>query len=233
MHFIQIILAARVFLSAHTDQFLAECQTRLPCCRDLSVRGIAWQGSLGKVFAPAVRANPFYYIGLKAMGFSTSKFLKGLFMGRHPATAEQPSYKDHVARPILQADPFREFSWKNENVLILGQENGLSALAKDLSAHGASVSFRFLTQLQDLYQLSLEQYSIAIMTDGSNGQQFDVVDVGGILRRADPKLTVVWASERFRLSMVADAVDDRFCDVQLALPASSVHLEVFLRSSPP
>jgi len=167
------------------------------------------------------------------MDFSTSKFLKGLLMGRRAATAEQPAYKDHVARPILRADHSREFSWKNENILILGQENGLSALAKDLSAQGASVSCRFLTQLQNLYQLPLEQYSIAIMTDGSNGQQFDVVDVGGILRRADPKLTVVWASERFRLSMVADAVDDQFCNVQLALPALPVHLEVFLRSSPP
>jgi hypothetical protein len=188
---------------------------------------------VGKVFAPSVRANPFYYIELKVMDFSTSKFLKGLFMGRRAATAERPSYKNHVARPILQAAPFREFFWKDENVLILGQENGLSALAKDLSAHGASVSFRFLTQLQDLYQLPLEQYSIAIMTDGSNGQQFDVVDVGGILRRADPKLTVVWASERFRLSMVADSVDNKFCNVQLTLPASSAHLEIFLRSSPP
>jgi len=130
----------------------------------------------------------------------------------------------------LQAALFREFSWKNETVLILGSENGLFSLAKDISAHGASVSFRFLTQLQDLYQLPLEQYSIVIMTDGSNGQQFDVIDVGGILRRADPKLTVVWASERFRFSMMANAVDNKFYNVQLTLPASSAHLEVFLRN---
>jgi hypothetical protein len=163
------------------------------------------------------------------MGFSMSKFLKGLLMGKRAATPERPSYRNHVARPVLQIASFREFSWKNENVLILGPK-GLSALAKDLSAHGASVSIRFLTQLQDLYQLPLEQYSIVIITDGSNGQQFDVVDVGGILRRADPKLTIVWASERFKVSTLAGSMNNKFCNVQLMLPASSAHLEAFLRA---
>lgn len=160
-----------------------------------------------------------------------SRFLKGIFTGRQPASAGQRSYNDHVTRPIVQDFYPQEFSWKNESVLILGPDNGLFALAKSLSAQGASVSFYALTQLQDLYQLPLEHYSIAIMTDGSSGQQFDVIDIGGILRRTDPKLTVVWASEQFRFSMVSNAINTRFCDVQLTLPASPAHLEIFLRSS--
>jgi len=189
--------------------------------------------SLGRLSASTVRAELSYYIELKAMGFSISGLLKRLLVGRRPTNAEQPSYRDYVARPMLQIEPFHEFSWKDESILVLGHEHGLSALAKDLSALGASVSFRFLTQLQDLYLLPLEQYSMVIMTDGSDGQQFEVVDVGGILRRADPELTLVWASEQFRLSMVADAADDRFCDIQLALPTSPIHLETFLRSTCP
>jgi hypothetical protein len=164
------------------------------------------------------------------MGFSMSGFLERFLVGRRSANAEQPSYRDCVARPMLQNEPFREFAWKDESILVLGYEHGLSALAKDLSTLGAAVSFRFLTQLQDIYLLPLEQYSMVIMTDGSDGQQFEVVDVGGILRRADPKLTLVWASQKFRLSMVADAANYRFCDIQLALPTSPVHLENFLRS---
>lgn len=159
-----------------------------------------------------------------------SGFIKKLSMSRRPNPAEGPSHRDFVARPILRADHSREFSWKNENVLILGQETGLHDLAKGISALGASVSFRFLMQLQELYQLPLEQYSTIIMTDRSDGQQCDVIEVGGILRRADSNLRLVWASKQFKLSAVATTAAGRFCDVQLALPASPSHLELFLRS---
>ncbi|NHM20614.1 hypothetical protein [Tritonibacter mobilis] len=164
------------------------------------------------------------------MTFKVSGFIKKLSLSRRPNPAEGPSHRDFVARPILRADHSREFSWKNENVLILGQETGLHDLAKGISALGASVSFRFLMQLQELYQLPLEQYSTIIMTDRSDGQQCDVIDVGGILRRADSNLRLVWASKQFKLSAVATTADGRFCDVQLALPASPSHLELFLRS---
>ena len=113
----------------------------------------------------------------------------------------------------------------------MGKDKGIYDLAKGISALGASVSFRFLTQLQELYHRPLEQYSTIIMTDKSDGQPCDVIDVGGILRRADSNLRLVWASEQFKLSAVATTMDGRFCDVQLALPASPDHLEIFLRSS--
>ena len=164
------------------------------------------------------------------MTFKVSGFIKKLSTSRRPNPAEGPSHRDFLARPVLRADHSREFSWKNENILILGRETGLHDLAKELASLGASVSFRFLTQLQELYQLPLEQYSTIIMSDRSDGQQCDVIDIGGVLRRADSNLRLVWASEQFKLSAVATTMDGRFCDVQLALPASPAHLEIFLKS---
>lgn len=140
-------------------------------------------------------------------------------MRRRPGPTEGPSLRNYVARPVLRADVLREFSWENENILILGRETGLHDLAKELASLGASVSFRFLTQLQELYQLPLEHYSTIIMSDRSDGKQCDVIDVGGILRRADSNLRLVWASEQFKFSAVATTMDGRFCDIQLALPA--------------
>jgi hypothetical protein len=164
------------------------------------------------------------------MVFRFSDFIEKLLMRRKPGPTKGPSHRNYVARPVLRANVLREFSWENENILILGRETGLHDLAKELASLGASVSFRFLTQLQELYQLPLEQYSTIIMSDRFDGQQCNVIDVGGILRRADSNLRLVWASEQFKLSAVATTMDGRFCDVQLALPASPAHLEVFLRS---
>lgn len=164
------------------------------------------------------------------MVFRVSEFIKKLLMRRKPGHSEGPFHRSYVARPVLRANVVWEFSWENENILILGQESGLHDLAKELASLGASVSFRFLTQLQELYQLPLEQYSTIIMSDRSGFQQCEVIDVGGILRRADSNLRLVWASKQFKLSAVAATMNGRFCDVQLALPAVPAHLEVFLKS---
>lgn len=87
------------------------------------------------------------------MVFKVSEFIKKLLMRRDPGPTEGPSHRNHVARPVLRANVIREFSWENENILILGRETGLHDLAKELASLGASVSFCFLTQLQELYQL--------------------------------------------------------------------------------
>ena len=150
------------------------------------------------------------------MGFRVSGFIEKLLMRRKLGPTEGTFHRNYVVRPVLRANVLREFSWENENILILGRETGLHDLAKELASLGASVSFCFLTQLQELYQLPLEQYSTIIMSDRSDAQQCDVIDVGGILIRADSNLRLVWASEQFKLSAVATTMDGRFCDVQLA-----------------
>jgi len=147
-------------------------------------------------------------------------------------SASRDALRQHpVARPIPTSRCFQDFSWASESILILGQEKSFFALAKSLSDMGATVSFRFLVNLQQLYQLPLEQYTIAIMVDGDADQQFDVIDVGGILKRADAGLSLFWASEQFKMSSISDTVTDRFCDVLLALPSSPEALENFLRPS--
>lgn len=70
---------------------------------------------------------------------------------------------------------------------------------------------------------------MAIFPSAWGGLEFDVVDIGGILRRADQAMVLVWASEDFLLSQVADEETRRFCDIALSLPASAESLELFLR----
>lgn len=137
--------------------------------------------------------------------------------------------KNCVVRPVARSGASQSFSWHNETVLCLGTEAGLQPLGKSLSEAGATVAFRSLTHLQDIYLLPLEQYTMAILPLGWDGLEFDVVDVGGILRRADQAMVLVWASESFVLSQVADEEMRRFCDVALSLPASAENLELFLR----
>lgn len=137
--------------------------------------------------------------------------------------------KNCVARPVVRSAASQPFSWRNETVLCLGTEAGLQPLGKALSEAGATVAFRSLTRLQDIYSLPLEQYTMAILPSGWDGLKFDVVDVGGILRRADQAMVLVWASESVVLSQVADEEMRRFCDVALSLPASAEDLELFLR----
>ena len=147
----------------------------------------------------------------------------------YQGTDSAPPLRDHVPRPIMPHQATSGFSWRNQNILFLGQDGEIFRLAKSLADSGAGVSFRSLAFLQDVYSLPLEQYSMIIMTSGFEGQDFDVVDVGGILRRADSDITLVWASELFKLSLVADATTNRFCDIQLALPTTPNHLENFMR----
>lgn len=169
--------------------------------------------------------------GSKVMGTIkvwVTKIWSKLTSDRQRALTEESVYTDIITRPAQKISSDIRGSWENENVLVLGQTDELFELAKDMSSHGASISFRSLVSLQDLYHLPLEQYSIVLMTSGTTNQQFDVIDVGGILRRSNPELVLVWASSQFKMSMVADSVTDRFCDFQLALPASPAHLEVLL-----
>lgn len=135
-----------------------------------------------------------------------------------------------VARPDLRKATSRPFSWKNENVIIFGQENGISHLARDIAAHNASVTFHFLLDIADLYRLPLEQYTMAIMTSGSPRQDFDVLDIGGILRRGDPNIKIVWVSTTFTKSEIAGPTWKHFCDLLLALPATAKYLASFFEN---
>lgn len=155
------------------------------------------------------------------------KHLKEITASQDPDAI--PLGRDYVTRPIMHDQATSGFSWCNQNILFLGQDGEMFELAKSLADSGAGISFRSLAFLQDVYSLPLEQYSMVIMASGFEGQDFDVVDVGGILRRADTGITLVWASELFKLSLVADATTNRFCDIQLALPTTPNHLENFMR----
>lgn len=137
--------------------------------------------------------------------------------------------KNCVARPVARPNTPQLFSWHNETVLCLGTDAGIHQLGKALSEAGATVAFRSLKRLQDIYLLPLEQYTMAIFPSAWGGLEFDVVDIGGILRRADQAMVLVWASEDFLLSQVADEETRRFCDIALSLPASAESLELFLR----
>ena len=136
--------------------------------------------------------------------------------------------KDCIARPVLRAGQPQTFSWRDETILILGTEPGLVKLGQALSEEGAMVSFRSLGRLQDIYLLPLEQYTMVVLPSGWDDLEFDVVDIGGILRRADQTLVLVWASEDFVLSQVADEDMRKFCDIALSLPASAENLKLFL-----
>jgi len=132
---------------------------------------------------------------------------------------QDPELKYRVARPIA-VRPNLSLSTETILVLILGDDDGLFSFAQMLAAKNASISFRFLKQFQEVYQIPLEQYTMVLMSTGVPEQGIDVADVGGILRRADPDLTLVWASSKFELSIASDTSKQKFCDIQLALPTS-------------
>jgi hypothetical protein len=142
---------------------------------------------------------------------------------------EEPSYSEHVARPVRSHRDDSQFSWADESVLFLGLGDDLIGLAKGLADRGASVSFRSLTKFQDVYHLPLEKFTIVVMDDGSIEQSFDVIDVGGTLRRSDSALCLVWASSAFTFSEVADQSTKGFCDILLALPSTPDKLALFFR----
>lgn len=140
------------------------------------------------------------------------------------------SQEECVARPIVTVTQTQSFSWGNETILFLGKEAGLVELGRALSTKGATVAFRSLACLQDIYLLPLEQYTMVVLPSAWDGLEFDIADIGGILRRADQALILVWASEKFIFSHLADEAMRGFYDIALTLPATAENLELFLRS---
>jgi len=86
-----------------------------------------------------------------------------------------------------------------------------------------------LTKFQDVYHLPLEKFTIVVMDDGSIEQSFDVIDIGGTLRRSDSALALIWASSAFTFSEVADHSTKGFYDILLALPSTPDKLALFFR----
>ena len=143
---------------------------------------------------------------------------------------DRSPYQDgaRIARPVVNAAETRPFSWRNESVLVLSLEPGIMDLARALSAQGASVAFRPPTHLRDIYLMPLEHYTIVLLPTQWDGLDCDITDIGGLVRRADDNLILVWASERFALSHLADDTMQRYCDIALSLPATAEQLALFL-----
>lgn len=158
------------------------------------------------------------------------QFLARFFAAPIAAMPDAADREDRatVARPLSARQNTAPFSWAHESVLFLGLGDDHINLAKELSDRGASISFRSLAKFQDVYHLVLEQFTIVVMDDGSLDKSFDVIDVGGTLRRADGTLILVWASSAFRLSEAADQTTKGFCDIVLALPSTPDKLALFL-----
>ena len=133
--------------------------------------------------------------------------------------------EDVIKRPVSLGRSERGFGWHKENILILGTNRDFINLAQSLSNEGAEISFRSLHKLNDLYTVPLEHFTMVIMTSGSSQQDFDVVDVGGILKRADLDIKLVWASPLFSLSSIASEGMTGFCDINLCLPAEAKDLQ--------
>jgi len=138
-------------------------------------------------------------------------------------------YDGYVSRPMINSLQSGQFNWKDESILILGSEKGLFDLSHKLANHNASVSFCNLVKFQDIYQIRVEDFTIVIMGDSISTLEFDVLDVGGTLRRADSALILVWASPNFVLSEISDYVTSDFCDILLSLPSSPEKLEALLK----
>lgn len=136
-----------------------------------------------------------------------------------------------VKRPVPLSSFEDGFSWKLENILVLSVERDVVSLAQSLSNEGAEVSFRSLHKLNDIYTIPLEQFTMVIMTSGSSQQDFDVIDVGGTLRRADLDIKLVWASSLFSFSSIANEGMTGFCDINLRLPAAAKDLQKFLETT--
>jgi hypothetical protein len=129
-----------------------------------------------------------------------------------------------VARPQSLLSRAMDTPWATENVVVLGEMEGLLDATRILHAKGAHVEFRLAITLQHLYQLPLEQYSTVIMGTAPTDAHLDVMDIGGIIRRADPSIRLIWASTLFKVPQVADEALRPFCDTTLNLPCSEVDL---------
>lgn len=62
------------------------------------------------------------------------------------------------------------------------------------------------------------------MTDTNVAETFDIMDIGGIIRRADPSIRLVWASTTFSAPQIVDIALRPFCDVTLNMPCSEADL---------
>lgn len=132
--------------------------------------------------------------------------------------------RGNVARPQSLLDRTTDGPWSMENVVVLGEAEELMDAARILHVNGAHIEFHLSTTLQDLYQLPLEQYSTVIMGPTRSDAQLDVMDIGGIIRRADSSIRLIWASNLFEVPQVADEALHPFCDMVLNLPCSEVDL---------
>lgn len=132
-------------------------------------------------------------------------------------SGQDPETKDCVARPTTV---FPRCTWSAENILVLNlsDDDAVDAFANSLCQKGADISYSVLDRLEDIFHLPLEQYTMVIMGTGVSEPDIDVADIGGILRRADHDLTLVWASSQFKITIASDAKRRGFCDIQLAVP---------------
>lgn len=129
-----------------------------------------------------------------------------------------------IARPQSLLGRVVDTPWAMENIVVLGEMRELLDVSRILHAKGAHVEFRQAITLQHLYQIPLEQYSTVIMCTTPTDAQLDVIDIGGIIRRADPSIRLIWASTLFKVPQVVDEALRPFCDTTLNLPCSEADL---------
>lgn len=136
---------------------------------------------------------------------------------RNTWSIHDPELRHCVARP---STVYPRCAWSAENilVLILSKDNDVESFAKSLSKKGADVSFEVISKMEDIFYLPLEQYTMVIMGTGASEPDIHVADIGGVLRRADHSLTLVWASSQFKISIASDSKRHNFCDIQFSVP---------------
>jgi hypothetical protein len=129
-----------------------------------------------------------------------------------------------VARPQSLWSRDMDNPWAAESILILGDDPRVRGTAQILSRNGAHVEFKTMVTLQCLYQIPLEHFSVVIMTDTNVAETFDVMDIGGIIRRTDPSIRLVWASTTLPAPQIVDKILRPFCDATLNTHCSEADL---------
>ena len=134
-----------------------------------------------------------------------------------------------VARPVHNVANSKLNTLASETVLFLCADAPFLDLARSMKEHGATVLFKSLWELRDIYALPLEQYTMVVLPEDLSGRDFDIIDISGVLRRTDPDIVLIWASTNFSSSNVTDDHLNRFCDIVLALPTPAKDLILLLK----
>lgn len=118
----------------------------------------------------------------------------------------------------------RMASLRHESILLLCNEEGRQ-LSNLLESMGAKAKHLPLSSLSELYLIPIEQFTTVVFGDTCQTAGFDVEDISRLLRKADNRIRLVWATRSLAYTKrsLGDIVG--FCNSTLQLPAkrSDVH----------